>query len=35
VTDNLRNARINFDKFHVIAHASQGVVIERRAATSR
>ena len=29
------HARITFDKFHVIAHASLGVVIERRAATSR
>jgi len=30
VTDNLPNARITFDKFHVIAHASQAVDSVRR-----
>ena len=30
VTDNLSNARITFDKFHVIAHASQAVDKMRR-----
>ena len=30
VTDNLPNARITFDKFHVIAHASQAVDSMRR-----
>jgi transposase len=31
VTDKLPNARITFDKFHVIAHASQAVDKTRRA----
>lgn len=30
VTDNLSNARITFDKFHVIAHARQAVDKMRR-----